>query len=129
MQFPYPDGGVGRNGCIFDGKNFHGMKKVWLGIVAGAIAGVIDVIPMVIQKMTWDANLSAFFHWVTVGFFIATTNVGLKGALKGLLIAIVTLLPIAFLVWWHDPSSIVPMSISTVIFGLALGFVIDKYGR
>jgi hypothetical protein len=36
------------------------------------IAGVIDVIPMVVQNLTWDANLSAFAHWVVTGFLIST---------------------------------------------------------
>ena len=105
------------------------MKKTQLGILLGTIAGIIDVIPMIIQKLTWDANLSAFFHWIIVGFFIATINIKIRGILKGLLISIITLIPIAFLVWWNDTSSIIPMSISTIIYGIVLGFLIDKYGK
>ena len=44
-------------------------KKLVVGVLLGAVAGVLDVIPMVVQDMSWDANLSAFFHWVVVGFF------------------------------------------------------------
>ena len=36
------------------------MKKVLSGIGIGAVAGVFDVIPMVIQKLPVDANVSAF---------------------------------------------------------------------
>jgi len=105
------------------------MKKITLGILLGVLVGIIDVIPMVMQKITWDANLSAFFHWVIVGFFIATTSLKINGALRGLFISAITLLPIAFLVWWNDMSSIIPMGISTIVFGLVLGFLIDKYGK
>ncbi len=104
-------------------------KKIQLGIFLGAIAGIVDVIPMIIQKLTWDANLSAFFHWIIVGFFIAAVDLRIKGVIKGLFISIITLVPIAFLVWWNDTSSIIPMSISTVVYGVALGFLIDKYGN
>jgi len=34
-------------------------KKLIIGLFFGGIAGVIDVIPMIWQKLTWDANLSA----------------------------------------------------------------------
>ncbi len=105
------------------------MKKIKLGILLGILFGIIDVIPMIIQKISWNANFSAFFHWIIVGFFIASSNLKIKGMLKGLLISIITLIPIAFLVWWNDFSSILPMSISTIIYGLLLGFLIDKYGE
>ena len=36
------------------------MKKQVTGIILGIIAGILDVIPMIIQDLTWDANLSAF---------------------------------------------------------------------
>jgi hypothetical protein len=35
------------------------MNKIVVGIIFGTVAGIIDVIPMLIQKLTWDANLSA----------------------------------------------------------------------
>ena len=105
------------------------MKKTQLGILLGIIAGIIDVIPMIVQKLTWDANLSAFFHWVIAGFFISAIDIKIKGVVKGLIISIILLIPIAFLVWWNDTSSILPMSISTIILGSLLGFLIDKYGK
>jgi len=35
-------------------------KKIIVGLGFGTIAGIIDVIPMVLQGLTWDANISAF---------------------------------------------------------------------
>lgn len=34
--------------------------KIKIGVISGIIAGIIDVIPMIFQKLTWDANLSVF---------------------------------------------------------------------
>jgi len=33
----------------------------WVNSQGDIVAGVLDVIPMVLQGLTWDANLSAFF--------------------------------------------------------------------
>jgi len=50
------------------------MKKIKIGILLGVVAGIIDVIPMIMQKLTWDANISAFTMWIVVGFLIATID-------------------------------------------------------
>ncbi len=44
------------------------MPRAGIGLGCGAIAGILDVIPMVAQGLTWDANLSAFTMWLVVGF-------------------------------------------------------------
>ncbi|MFH1290657.1 MAG: hypothetical protein ABIH92_04585 [Nanoarchaeota archaeon] len=105
------------------------VKKTLLGILLGILAGIIDVVPMVLQKLTWDANLSAFSLWVVSGFLIATTNIKIKGAVKGIVISFLVLLPAAILIGWKEPFSLIPICIMTLILGSALGFLIDKYGK
>jgi len=105
------------------------MRKTFVGVLFGVLFGVIDVIPMIIQNLSWEANLSAFFHWVSVGFFIATVNLNLKASVKGILIAVISLIPIAFIVWTSDVSAIIPMSVSTLVFGALLGYLIEKFGN
>ncbi len=105
------------------------MEKIRLGIVLGFIAGIIDIIPMIIQKLTWDANISAFIFWIVAGFFITTTDIKLKGALKGILISLILFLPLAVIIGWQEPMSLIPILIMNLILGSLLGFFIDKYGR
>ncbi len=52
-----------------NGKHVSIMKKNKIGILLGVVAGILDVIPMVLQKLTWEANISAFSMWIVVGFF------------------------------------------------------------
>lgn len=105
------------------------MKKTQLGISLGIIAGIIDVIPMTIQKLTWDANISAFTFWIIAGFFIATTNINLPGILQGITVSILLLIPLALIIGWKNPVDLIPILIMNVILGSALGFFINKYGR
>ena len=104
------------------------MEKIKLGIFLGAIAGVIDVIPMLAQNLSWDANISAFSFWVVSGFLIATSNLKLKGALKGLLISFIVLVPCAILIGWKEPISLVPIALMTIVLSVLLGHGIEKYG-
>lgn len=105
------------------------MNKAWVGILFGIIAGIIDVVPMIRQKLTWDANLGAFSLWVISGFFIATTSLQINSYLKGVLISILVLTPSAFIIGWHHPATLTPIILMTIILGALLGFIIDKIGN
>jgi len=105
------------------------MKKTRLGIMLGACAGVIDLIPMLAQNLTWDANLSAFSFWVVSGFLVATSDIKLKGAPKGVAISFLVLLPLGILIGWKEPVSLVPIAFMTLILGSLLGYSVEKYGK
>lgn len=103
------------------------MRKQIIGLIFGSIAGILDVIPMIIQGLTWDANISAFAMWIVVGFLIASVDLKIKPILKGILIAFLVLLPSAILIGWKEPVSLIPITIMTLILASLLGFFINKY--
>jgi hypothetical protein len=101
-------------------------KNIITGISLGTIAGIIDVIPMVIQKLTWDANISAFLMWVVIGFILSVTELKINSILKGILMSYLVLLPAAILIGWKEPVSLVPILIMTTILGGALGYLFHR---
>ena len=101
-------------------------SKIQKGIALGVLAGIIDVIPMILQNLSWDANLSSFTHWVVAGFIISVADIKLKGAVKGLFLSLLLLIPMVILVAWQEPMSLIPILIMTVILGSLLGHFIDK---
>ena len=104
-------------------------NNIVLGLLLGVIAGILDVIPMMLQGLTWDANLSAFFLWVVSGFMLATSNLRLHSVLKGIVIAFICLLPSVFIIGWYDPISLVPIGVMTLILGALLGFSYGKLSK
>ncbi|MBU0648059.1 hypothetical protein KJ855_02665 [Patescibacteria group bacterium] len=105
------------------------VSKTKAGIIFGIIAGIIDVIPMIFQKMTWDANLSALSLWVVAGFMISTSNLKINSVFKGILISFLVLLPVAILIGWKEPFSLIPILIMTLILGGLLGYFIGRLGE
>ncbi|MBC8553390.1 MAG: hypothetical protein H8D23_27540 [Candidatus Brocadiales bacterium] len=101
-------------------------SKMVLGLLLGVVMGVLDVILMVMQGLTWDANLSAFFLWVVSGFMLATSNLKLQPIWKGVAIAFLCLMPSVFIIGWNDPLALIPIGVMTLILGALLGF---SYGR
>ena len=101
-------------------------KNIVIGLLLGAGAGIVDLIPMISMGLTWDANLSAFFLWVVSGFMLATSNLQIPSVLKGIIIPFICLLPSVFIIGWEDPLSLIPIFIMTLALGFLLGFVYSK---
>lgn len=104
-------------------------KKILVGTLFGIVAGIVDIVPMVFQGSTWDANLSAFSLWVIAGFMISTSELRLNGALKGIVISFLLLIPSAIIVGWNQPSSLIPIGVMTLILGGTLGYVVTRFGN
>jgi hypothetical protein len=125
------------------------MKRSLIGLTLGFVAGLIDLIPMFIQKLSWDANLSALSMWIIIGFFISNTdfktNRTVKTAMvgpildnsrnqwnpfiKGIIISLLMLIPTAFIIGWKEPTSLIPIIAITTILGGILGFCIAKLNK
>lgn len=103
------------------------MKSLTIGVLLGICAGIIDIIPMIIQKLSWDANISAFTMWAVVGFIISASNLRMNPVIKGILIAFLVLLPTAVLIGWESPSALIPVAVMTSILGGLMGFSIHKF--
>ena len=102
-------------------------KRIIKGIILGVIAGIIDIAPMIIQKLPIHSILSAFSMWVVLGFLVATSTLKMKGALKGLLLSFLVILPTAILIAQVEPESLIPIGIMTAMLGVLLGFASDKF--
>ena len=104
-------------------------KRIFTGLIIGIIAGIIDLIPMIIQKLPWNANLSAFSMWVVIGFLLGITEIKMHGVLKGLIIAFLVLLPNVFIIGWEEPLSMIPIVIMTLILGSLAGLFYNIFTR
>jgi hypothetical protein len=103
------------------------MTKLFISIGIGVIAGVIDVIPMLIQKLDKFSNWSAFVHWVVLGVIISYIQMPLAPWLKGLVVAEIAALPIIILVAKTDRKSIIPMMVMSAILGIAVGISTGRF--
>jgi len=101
-------------------------RKILLGIALGVAAGVVDIVPMVVQKLPIHSILSAFSMWVVLGLLINTSTLKMNGILKGLLLSLLVIMPTAILIGEAEPFSLVPIGIMTVILGASLGFASEK---
>lgn len=64
------------------------MKRFIVGLGIGAIAGIVNILPMFFAKnIGLTIYLSTFITWLIISFFITSSNLHINGILKGILIS------------------------------------------
>lgn len=102
------------------------MNKFMKSILLGMAAGIIDIIPMIFIGLGWEEVTSAFLHWVGLGILITFARLPFNGWLSGLIIALVTGIPIAVLTLATDPMAWLSILTFSVLLGSALGYMSEK---
>ena len=121
----YPDiyfnirGGIAKQHFLLRRIN---MSKLFISLLIGFIAGIIDVTPMIIQKLDKYACVSAFIHWMVLGVVISYVQMPVASYLKGIIIAMLTVLPVLVLVSKEDKKAIFPIVVMSIILGAGVGF-------
>jgi hypothetical protein len=101
-------------------------KRIYAGLLLGLIAGGIDLIPMFLQKLSWDANLSALSLWLVSGLLTASVDWKINFLLKGVVISFMVLLPVGILIGAKEPLSLIPIGVMTLLLGAGLGYFTGK---
>lgn len=99
------------------------MTRVQLSLGLGALAGLLDVLPMIPLQTSALAMASAFTHWLVLGFVIVHVELRCAPWLKGLALALASAVPVALMVVETDPHAILPITATSVILGSAVGYV------
>lgn len=97
------------------------MKNIFIALVIGISAAIVDVTPMIIQRIDKSACVSAAIQWIVLGLIIPYVNWEMQPWLKGLLIGEMAALPIMVLVFAKEPKSVIPIMIFSAILGAAVG--------
>jgi hypothetical protein len=99
------------------------MNDFLIAVLIGLAAGTIDVIPMIIMKLDKIANISAFTHYFVLGIIIPFVDWGLSPCLTGIIISMLTALPVMIIVYPKDKKALIPMTIFAIVLGAGIGFV------
>lgn len=103
------------------------MNDLLIAAIIGIIAGLIDVIPMLIMKLERAANISAFTHYFVLGLIIPFVDLGIKSWLTGVIVSFLFALPVMIIVGAKDRKSIPPMILFSILLGAGIGLAGAKF--
>jgi len=103
------------------------MNNIFIALTIGIIAGIIDVIPMIIKKIDKISNLSAFAHWVILGLIIPFVDWNIEPWIKGLILGELSAIPIMIMVYPKDKKALIPMIIFSAILSIGVAIAGAKF--
>lgn len=98
------------------------MDKLIFSVLVGVIAGAVDIIPMILQKLPRRSIASAFFHYLFVSIVILNLDIPhivwwLEGGVVGLALTIPMLIQISD----SDKKSLPIIAFNGLVLGTLVG--------
>ena len=100
------------------------MKTYVIASIIGICFGLIDIIPMIMQKLPKRASISAFIHYFFVSLTISFIDLpGIIWWLEGPSVALCLAIPIIVIASEKDNKSIYIISTMSVVLGYLISLV------
>ena len=100
------------------------MDTLLLSVIIGIVAGTVDIIPMIIQKLDKRATVSAFLQYFFVSIIIVNINLPhVVWWLQGGLISVALALPVVCIVSTQDKKAVPIILTMAAVLGTLIGVV------
>lgn len=98
------------------------MDKLLLSVIIGLIAGIIDIIPMLVQKLPKHSTISAFIYYFFISIVIVNVDLPhIPWWLEGGLISFALMIPMLILIADTDKKPLPIISANAIIIGTLVG--------
>jgi len=97
------------------------MKTLFIALFLGMLAGIIDILPMIRQKVNKYSIAAIFIQWVLIALVVYFINWDISSWLKGLVIAELGMLPFMIQAGYRNKKSILPTFVFAAVLGIFLG--------
>ena len=98
------------------------MDTLLLSAIIGIVAGIIDIIPMIIQKLDKRASISAFLQYFFVSIVIVNIDIPhIVWWLQGGLISVAFAIPVVIIVASQDKKAVPIILTIAAILGTLIG--------
>ena len=94
------------------------MKTLLISMLIGLAAGIVDILPMLIQKMDKRSIASAFFQYFFVSIVIININLpGIAWWLQGGLVSLALAVPVIIIVSEKDKKAVPAIVTMSIVLG------------
>jgi hypothetical protein len=98
------------------------MDKLLLSAIIGLVAGIVDIIPMMVQKLPRHSTVSAFFYYFFISIVIVNIDLPhIAWWLQGGLISLALMIPTLVLIGQTDKKPLPIITANAIIIGTLVG--------
>lgn len=98
------------------------MDKLMYSVIIGLIAGIMDIIPMIIQKLPRYSTIASFLHFFFVSIVILNVDIPhIVWWLKGGVVGLALMLPMLIHVGHSDTKPLPIITFNAILLGTLVG--------
>lgn len=98
------------------------MDKLIFSVIVGAVAGIVDIIPMIILKLPRYTTAAAFFHYFFVSIIIINCNIPhIPWWLEGGVIGLALMIPMLIHQGHEDKKPLPVITLNAIVLGTLVG--------
>jgi hypothetical protein len=98
------------------------MDKLLLSVIIGLVAGIVDIIPMIMKKLPKHSTISAFIYYFFISIVIVNIDLPhIPWWLEGGLIAFALMIPTLILIGHSDKKAVPIVAANSIIIGTLIG--------
>jgi hypothetical protein len=105
------------------------MKIFIISLGIGLVAGAIDIMPMIKQKINPYSIAAIFVQWLWLGLLLPYINLGINMFLEGLVLGILAMLPFFLQVLFRNKKAAPKMLVFAGIMGIAMNVVFEYLSK
>ncbi|EGB16656.1 hypothetical protein DND132_3453 [Pseudodesulfovibrio mercurii] len=102
------------------------MHKMYKILLLGLAAGILNAIPMVFLDVPLQAVAAILLHWLGLSIIIAFARMPLESWATGMLIAVLTALPLGILLHPDAPLGVLQVVGINLVLGGLLGYASER---
>lgn len=102
------------------------MRKMVLGLLIGAVLGVVNVAPLLFQELDISVVISNYVIWLVAGFVLSIAQLKMKHVMQGVLIALIVSASSLVYIAASGVAALVWTLIWTVLSGGLMGIFYEK---
>jgi hypothetical protein len=103
------------------------LSKLFITFAIGLVAGLVDIIPMILRGVDRVQLASVFMHWLVTAIFIAYVVMPFPPVAKGALIGLLSALPALITYAASAPARVLPIAAIAVILGGVIGYLTNRF--
>ncbi|MGL5245192.1 MAG: hypothetical protein ACRC7R_08485 [Sarcina sp.] len=110
-------------------KHSKTFNKSLIGIVIGAIIGLINAVPMITTKVPTELGVATFLNWTIIGYVFSICKLNLNNTLKGFIISLLLFIPLMCFILNSSPLYALWILIMCLIWGSLLGYLFQRVSK
>lgn len=105
------------------------IKKTITALIIGLVAGLLDLIPLVMVGAPLLNMMSILMFWVVTSYFVANVTLMKNTLLNGLALSTVNMLPLVMVIYTINPKDFLPMLSMALVLGPLVGYLNGRFNQ